>query len=55
MNPETEVAMLMNTRQTGGALTPVPVAVDKNTYNIWGEMAANMAMQINSKCFQTSA
>ena len=42
IDPETEVAMLMNTRQTGGALTPVPVPVDKNTYNIWGEMAASI-------------
>jgi hypothetical protein len=40
-DPDTEVAVLMNTRQTGGALTPVAVGVDKNTYALWGEMASN--------------
>jgi hypothetical protein len=40
-DPETEVAVLMNTRQTGGARQPVPVGVDKDTYQLWGEMASN--------------
>lgn len=40
-DPQTEVAVLLNTRQTGGAIEPVPVGVDKNTYALWGEMASN--------------
>jgi len=40
-DPETEVAVLMNTRQTGGALEPVAVGVDKATYALWTEMSAN--------------
>jgi len=40
-DPETEVAVLMNTRQSGGAMEPVAVGVDKQTYALWGEMAAN--------------
>lgn len=40
-DPETEVAVLMNTRQTGGTMQPVAVGVDKATYALWGEMSAN--------------
>lgn len=40
-DPETEVAVLMNTRQTGGPIEPVAVGVDKSTYALWSEMASN--------------
>lgn len=40
-DPETEVAVMMNTRDSGGAEQPYPVAVDRNTYALWSEMASN--------------
>ncbi len=41
-DPETEVPLMLNTRETGGAITPIAVAVDKNKYSILTEMAKNM-------------
>ncbi len=39
-DPETEIPVLMNTRQTGGSMVPVAVGMDKNTYSILAEMSS---------------
>ena len=39
-DPETEIPVLMNTRQTGGSMVPVAVGIDKNTYSLLAEMSS---------------
>jgi len=54
-DPETQVPLMLNTRETGGAITPIAVAVDKNKYAILTEMSKNMGYNsVQQMAFNTS-
>lgn len=54
-DPENEVAFMVNTREKGGPTTPMPVAVDKNTFGVLKEMAVNQGYDtVQQMAFSTS-